>query len=133
MARRELTARDRRVEPQVAIRLSQKKTVLGRLARYSAMEVVHEPERSRFAVHLAPGAYAFLKYEIRGKTVYIKTVYTPPEFRGRGVATRLMETALKWVEENGYKVVPVCSFAASFFEKHPEWRRLLDESALAEA
>jgi len=91
------------------------------------MEVVHEPERDRFAIYLAPGACAFLRYEIRGGTIYIKTVYTPPEFRGRGVATHLMIRALEWAEANGYKVVPVCSFAARFFERHAEWHRVLSE------
>jgi len=106
---------------------TEKKYILNGPAYRPTMEVVHKPEQGKFMICLAPRAYAFLRYELRGRTMYIRTVYTPPEFRGRGVATRLMEHALKWAEGNGYKVVPVCSFAASFFEKRTEWRRVLEE------
>ncbi|MCD6357374.1 MAG: N-acetyltransferase, partial [Thermoproteales archaeon] len=56
--------------------------------------------------------------------------YTPPEFRGRGIATRLTEHVIRWAEEGGLGIVPVCSFAVAFFRKHRELRHLLDEEGL---
>lgn len=93
-------------------------------------EIIHRPEQGKFLIRLAPGAYAFLGYELREGKMYITTTYTPPEFRGRGIATRLIEHAIKWAEEKNYKVVPVCSFAVHYFRKHEEMRRVLDEEGV---
>ncbi len=95
-------------------------------------EVLHKPERGVFLIELAPGASAFLRYELRGGKMYVLSTYTPPEFRGRGIASHLMAHAVRWAAEQGYKIVPVCSFAVEFFRKHSELRHLLDEEAASE-
>jgi predicted GNAT family acetyltransferase len=99
---------------------------------FPVTEIIHRPEQGKFLIRLAPGAYAFLGYELRDGKMYIKTTYTPPEFRGRGIATRLMEHAVRWAEQMGYKVVPICSFAVHYFKKHEEWQRVLDEEGIRE-
>ena len=90
-------------------------------------EVIHRPELGKFLIRLAPGTFAFLGYEIREGKMYITKTYTPPEFRGRGIATRLTDYAVNWARENGYKIVPVCSFAVNYFKKNRELQHLLDE------
>ncbi|RLE99290.1 MAG: GNAT family N-acetyltransferase [Thermoprotei archaeon] len=94
------------------------------------LRILHRPRQNMFLARLAPGKYAFVGYEVRGGKLYITKTYTPPEFRGRGIATRLTEHVVRWAEEGGLKIVPVCSFAAAFFRKHKELRRLLDEEGL---
>ncbi|MCS7104546.1 MAG: N-acetyltransferase [Thermofilaceae archaeon] len=94
------------------------------------IEVLHRPEQGKFLIRLAPGVYAFLGYELRENKMYITTTYTPPEHRGQGLATRLVEHAVAWAKEQGYKVVPVCSFAVNFFKKNRELISLVDEDAL---
>ena len=79
----------------------------------------------KFLIRLAPGKYAYLKYRLEEDTVYIDAVFTPEEYRGRGLAAKLMEAALKYARENMLKIVPNCSYAASYFEKHPEYRDTL--------
>ncbi|MDA4126881.1 MAG: GNAT family N-acetyltransferase [Thaumarchaeota archaeon] len=37
-----------------------------------------------------------------GKIPYLMSVYTEPEFRGRGVATLVTKHAMDWAKENGY-------------------------------
>lgn len=91
--------------------------------------VVHEEGKSRFVANLASVALASLKYEVRDGRMFILSTYTPPEFRGRGVATKLLEQAIRYAQERGYKVVSVCSFAADYFKKHKELRHLLDEES----
>jgi GNAT superfamily N-acetyltransferase len=39
------------------------------------------------------------------KRGYIFTVYTEPQFRGRGLARSLMETTLRWCKDNGIDFV----------------------------
>lgn len=36
---------------------------------------------------------------------------------GRGIGTQLMEHAVKWVKENSYTIIPVCSFAQKYLKK----------------
>ena len=92
--------------------------------------ILHRPKQNMFLARLAPGKYAFVGYEVRGGKLYITKTYTPPEFRGRGIATRLTEHVVRWAEERGLGIVPICSFAVAFFKKHKELRHLLDEEGL---
>ena len=33
---------------------------------------------------------------------------------GRGIGTLLMQNAVEWAKEHGYKIIPVCSFAQKY-------------------
>lgn len=43
-----------------------------------------------------------------------------PSLRGQGIAGELMSRLLAKAEREGFKLRPVCSYAVSYFEKHPE-------------
>lgn len=45
----------------------------------------------------------------------------PPEIGGRGVAARLVEALVADARESGFKIVPMCSYVAVAFRRHPEW------------
>ncbi|RLE70747.1 MAG: hypothetical protein DRJ43_01335 [Thermoprotei archaeon] len=92
--------------------------------------VLHRPDQRMFLIRLEPGSYAFVKYEVVGNKLYITRTYTPEKFRGGGLASRLTERVVLWAKERGFKVVPVCSFAISFFKKRRDLHYLLDEEAL---
>ena len=38
---------------------------------------------------------------------------------GRGIGSLLMRTAVEWAENNGYAVIPVCSFAQRYMASKP--------------
>ncbi|MEZ0394429.1 MAG: GNAT family N-acetyltransferase [Desulfurococcaceae archaeon] len=76
-------------------------------------------------VKFRDGSKAYLKYEIKDGRMYLLETYTPPQHRGRGVAARLVEYAIKMAEERRLEIVPICSYAISYFIKHEEARRLL--------
>ncbi|MCD6369497.1 MAG: N-acetyltransferase [Thermoproteales archaeon] len=81
---------------------------------------------NRLLIRLAPGKFAFLEYRVEGNLMYIDKTYTPPEFRGRGIAGRLMKVAVKKVLDQGLKIVPNCSYARHYLlEKHPEYSDLV--------
>ena len=48
----------------------------------------------------------------------------PPEIGGRGIAGRLVDALIADAREQGFKVVPECSYVAAAFGKHPEWAGL---------
>ena len=52
------------------------------------------------------------------------TVY--PSYQGKGYASKIMEEVVKVLIENNLKCRTSCSYAASWFSKHPEYQYLLD-------
>ncbi len=47
----------------------------------------------------------------------------PPEIGGRGVAARLVEAMVADAREQGFLILPECSYVAAAFTRHPEWGR----------
>ncbi len=45
----------------------------------------------------------------------------PVPISGRGIAARLVQAALDLAREQGWKVVPACSYAEAYMDKHPEY------------
>lgn len=91
------------------------------------IKIIHIPELQKFMIKLSPRKYTYLKYRISGEKLYIEKTYTPPEYRGKGIASKLMLEVLKYSQENNLKIVPICSFAVFFFKKHTEYSHLLAE------
>ena len=76
-------------------------------------------------VKLPDGSKAYIAYEVKEKVMRILETYTPPQYRGRGIAGKLMEYAVKLAVNNGWLIEPVCSYAIHYFIKHPELREQL--------
>lgn len=58
-------------------------------------------------------------------TVDINHTFVDGSLRGQGIAGKLMDELVKDLNERGLKAVPSCSYAAGWFEKHPEHKNLL--------
>ncbi len=48
-----------------------------------------------------------------------------PEFNGKGVGKKMVMEAIKYARENNIKILPLCPFAKSVFDKTPEIRDVL--------
>ena len=59
------------------------------------------------------------------KTVDINHTFVDSSLRGQGIAGRLMDEVIAELENRSLKAVPSCSYAAKWFEKHPEYSHLL--------
>ena len=70
------------------------------------------------------GATAFATYRRVADRVIITHTETPHALRGRGIASQLVEGALRLIEANGQRVVAGCSFVVDYLDQHPDWRRL---------
>uniref|UniRef100_A0A7J3Y0N2 N-acetyltransferase n=1 Tax=Thermogladius calderae TaxID=1200300 RepID=A0A7J3Y0N2_9CREN len=70
---------------------------------------------------------AFIKYKVEGNIMKILETYTPPQYRGRGIAGRLMEYAINMARDMGLLIEPVCSYSVYYFLKNREARGILAE------
>jgi len=98
------------------------------LRTYTQLEKMDEKVRhtgEQFLIRLAKGKYAHLEYHISADALYIDSTFVPEEYRGRGLADTLMKAAIEHAKDNKLKIVPVCSYAELFFERHPEYQNLL--------
>jgi hypothetical protein len=77
--------------------------------------VTHDPESARFT----SGA-AFLAYERSDGRLALLHTEVPGELEGRGVGGALVRQAVAWARGEGLEVVPLCPFAASWLERHPD-------------
>jgi predicted GNAT family acetyltransferase len=89
-------------------------------------EVVHEAgdPRGRYVVYLPGGLEAELTYGRRDGRIVADHTYVPPSFRGHGIAERLVNALIADVRAGGGKVLPLCSYVAAQFRRHPDWSDL---------
>ena len=59
--------------------------------------------------------------------IAIDHTFVSPEYQGQGLARRLMEAAVSYARENKLKIIPLCSYAASYFAKEASARDVLLE------
>ena len=87
------------------------------------LEVVHNQSENRFETWVE-GKLSKLDYIRDGKNFVITHVGVHPEQRGQGVAARIVEVTLAYARENSLRVIPMCSYAAAFIRRHPEYIEL---------
>lgn len=89
-----------------------------------ALDVRHDAARHEFSVELE-GHAGVLDYHLHGTTMTITHTLVPEAIGGRGVAGELTRVALETARVNGWKVVPMCSYAVAYLRRHPEYSDLL--------
>ncbi|WP_308623323.1 GNAT family N-acetyltransferase [uncultured Enorma sp.] len=57
--------------------------------------------------------------------VEIDHTFVDATLRGQGMAGKLLDACAHELERTGRRARPTCSYAVSWFEKHPEWAHLL--------
>jgi predicted GNAT family acetyltransferase len=87
------------------------------------IEITDNTARSRFE-RVEEGKLAFADYRLSGNVLILPHVEADPALRGKGAAGRLMEGVLDLAKAKGWKVRPICGYAAAYIERHPEYREL---------
>ncbi|MBA3441298.1 MAG: N-acetyltransferase, partial [Pyrinomonadaceae bacterium] len=68
----------------------------------------------------------FIQYAESGEGILALThTEVPPEFEGRGVGSRLVKGTFEIVQAEGLKILPMCSFVATYLRRHPEYQQLV--------
>jgi len=87
------------------------------------IQVTHNPDSKRFETWI-DNQLSKLDYIQDGKNFVITHVGVHPSLRGQGVAGKIVETSLAYAKENELRVVPMCSYAAAYIRRHPEYAEL---------
>jgi len=66
-----------------------------------------------------------LEYTLAAGVMTITRTEVPAAVGGRGIAAALVQQALATARAEGWKVVPACSYAAAWMQRHPEHHDLL--------
>lgn len=90
------------------------------------LQVVQNLSENRFETSV-DGYPSKLDYIQDGKNFVITHVGVHPELRGQGVAGKLVEVSLQYAKENSLRVIPMCSYAAAYMRRHPEYTDLMDQ------
>ncbi|MDV5167897.1 GNAT family N-acetyltransferase [Photobacterium rosenbergii] len=87
--------------------------------------VTHDKDNRTYFVDLVDGYQAKVSYQISGNVLTLDHSSVPDALRGQGYASIMMEAVLKVIDEEGFKVIPQCSYVVHYMGKHDEWHHLL--------
>jgi predicted GNAT family acetyltransferase len=81
-------------------------------------------------LELAVGAStAFIEYKLSDNTLFLIHTEVPHELEGKGVGGAIVQKALQYAKDSGYKIVPLCPFVQTYLSRHKEWNDLVAPDA----
>lgn len=86
--------------------------------------VTHNEPEQRFET-LVHGELAVCEYQRQGERMIFTHTYVPGELRGRGIAQKLVRTALEFARDHQLKIVPACSYVAVYVQRQREFQSLV--------
>jgi uncharacterized protein len=86
------------------------------------MTIAHTPNKF---VTQVDGITAHLEYELAGQVMTITHTMVPDALGGRGIAAQLTQAAFDHARAEGFKIIPACSYAASWAKRHAQEQELL--------
>ncbi|MGO4200580.1 GNAT family N-acetyltransferase [Rhodococcus sp. TAF43] len=90
-----------------------------------ANRIEHNAGENRFEIYVDDALAGYADYiETNGVRDFGHTV-TNPDFRGQGLAGQVVKAALDTSREQGFKIVPSCSYVEKYVASHPEYADLV--------
>jgi predicted GNAT family acetyltransferase len=68
---------------------------------------------------------ARMTYSVAGKRIIIDHTEVDDVLRGKGAGEQLVRAAVEWARKENVKLLPLCPFARSVFQKTPEYSDVL--------
>jgi predicted GNAT family acetyltransferase len=95
-------------------------------------EIVDDKEQSRYEARLGEETVAIADYVKQAGMVSFTHTETFDRHKGQGLASRLIDRALRDAREEELKVVPFCWFVAKYIGAHDEYLDLVPADRRAE-
>ena len=83
------------------------------------MDIVNNEAARRFETTI-DGHTAELEYRRHGDRLTLVHTEVPDELEGRGLGGALVTAAIDFAAEHGLTIVPMCPFARSWLDRHPD-------------
>ena len=96
-------------------------------AEYLDLPLLKNTDLNQFELKI-DGQTVIIAFKERSKKIWLIHTEVPEALQGKGAATAIIEKTLQYIEDNGYKLIPLCVLVAAYLKRHPEWKRILDES-----
>ncbi len=80
------------------------------------MDVVRED--NNFYIELGEDLVAEIICEKKNNKLVVLSVFVPEDYRGQGIATKMMEEVVNYAKKNSLEIVPECSFAQKYCEAY---------------
>lgn len=92
-----------------------------------ALPVRHErsDHRGAFVMERDGNRLAEMTYTVAGSRVIIDHTTVDDALRGTGAGKKLVEAAVLWARAEKVKILPLCPFAKSVFDKTPAYADVL--------
>ena len=87
-------------------------------------DIQHDATSGRFTTTV-DGQRGYVEYQRGDGTLVLTHTVVPAAIGGRGIAGELVKATLDFARSQGLKVVPQCSYAAGWIDKHPDYGDLL--------
>ena len=81
--------------------------------------VINNTKANRYEL-LTDGHMSVANYHMDGVKLVITHVEVPSALRGRGLAAQVMDGVVADAKARGLTIVPVCSYAATYMQRHPQ-------------
>jgi predicted GNAT family acetyltransferase len=82
---------------------------------------VSSGSRGAFVVERAGERLAELTYTVAGSRVILDHTHVDDRLRGTGAGAKLVAAAVAWARAESRKLLPLCPFAKSVFDKTPAY------------
>lgn len=83
----------------------------------------HNPSANRFETRV-DNHECVLDYRLDGDVMTITHTGVPAAVSGQGIASALVEAALTMARSKGWKVIPACSYAVAWMDRHDQFNDL---------
>jgi predicted GNAT family acetyltransferase len=87
--------------------------------------VVHNPDLSRYEIHVDGKVAGFTQYRDRPEAIDFVHTEVDDEYEGHGLGGQLARGALDQVRANGRKVIATCPFIKAWIAEHDDYQDLL--------
>jgi predicted GNAT family acetyltransferase len=88
-------------------------------------ELIDNEERRQYEFHVEKYTPKIEYMKSTNGEIYLTHTEVPTQLGGKGIGSQLVEKALKDIEKQGLRLVPLCPFVAGYIHKHPEWKRIV--------
>lgn len=90
------------------------------------LKVIHNSNAQRFEIHI--NEYKpVLDYRLHNKTITFTHTGVPKELEGNGIGSLIVRAGLDYAREEGYKVIPLCSFVDAYIQRYNKYANLLND------